>query len=110
MELHIKDRIYIPQLLPQQTKSFIDFNVKREILKKVALTKKDKEDYEIEEDVDNHKIVWNAEKDQNTPLLVEFTNDEIAMLKRSCEQLVETAYPDDFWLTVEKIYNAANKD
>ena len=36
MELFIKDRIYIPQLLPQQTKSFMDFNVKREILKKVA--------------------------------------------------------------------------
>lgn len=108
MELHIKDRIYIPQLLPQHTKSFIDFNVKREIIKKVAITEKDKEAYKIEEDVENRKITWDAEKDQNEPLVIEFTNDELAMLKRSCEQLAETAYPDDFWLTVEKIYNAAN--
>ncbi|MBO6254677.1 MAG: RNA-binding protein [Bacteroidaceae bacterium] len=108
MELYIKDRIYIPQLLPQQTKSFMDFNVKREILKKVTLTEKDKETYSIEEDVENRKITWNAEKDQQEPLVVEFTNEEVTMLKRSCEQLAETAYPDDFWLTVEKIYNAAN--
>lgn len=108
MELYIKDRIYIPLLLPRQTKSFIDFNVKREILKKVSLTEKDKEIYGIEEDTENQKITWNAEKDQQKPLVVEFTNEEVAMLKRSCEQLADTAYPDDFWLTVEKIYNAAN--
>lgn len=108
MELFIKDRIYIPQLLPQQTKSFMDFNVKREILKKVALTEQDKKDYNIEEDVENRKVTWNAEKDASTPLVVEFTKEELAMLKKSCEQLPETAYPDDFWLTVEKIYGAAN--
>ena len=77
MELFIKDRIYIPQLLPQQTKSFMDFNVKREILKKVALTEQDKKDYNIEEDVENRKVTWNAEKDASTPLVVEFTKEEL---------------------------------
>ena len=109
MELHIKDRIFIPQLLPQQTKSFMDFNVKREILKKVVLTEEDKKDYNIEEDSENRKITWDAEKDSNVPLVVEFTKDEVAMLKRSCEHLSESAYPDDFWLTVEKIYELANE-
>ena len=37
MELHIKDRIYIPQMLPQQN-NFMGFNLKREIIKKVGLT------------------------------------------------------------------------
>lgn len=42
MELHIKDRIYIPQLLPQSN-NFMGFNLKREITKKVALTAEDQE-------------------------------------------------------------------
>ena len=105
MELHIKERIYIPQLLPQQTASFIDFNTKREILKKVAINDADKEKYEIVQ----QKIVWNAQKDADEPLVVDFTDSEIALMKKACEELPATAYPDDFWLVVEKIYDAANK-
>lgn len=107
MELHIKERIYIPQMLPQQTASFIDFNTKREILKKVAITEADKEKYEITEDAKEHKITWNAQKDVDEPLVVQFTDSEIALMKKACESLPQTAYPDDFWLVVEKIYNAA---
>lgn len=109
MELHIKERIYIPQLLPQQTATFIDFNTKREILKKVTITEADKEKYEITQDEKEHKIVWNAQKDADEPLIVDFTDGEIGLLKKACEDLPATAYPDDFWLVVEKIYDAANK-
>lgn len=42
------------------------------------------------------------------PLVVEFSKQEIDYLKKSCEALAESAYPDDLWATVEKIYNAAN--
>lgn len=28
-------------------------------------------------------------------------------MKKACESLSQTAYPDDFWLVVEKIYDAA---
>lgn len=107
MELHIKERIYIPQILPQQTNSFIDFNIKREIMKKVALKESDKKEYEIEENQEEHKIIWNAQKDAEMPLVVEFTNDEIGFLKKACESLPNTAYPDDFWMVVEKIYDEA---
>lgn len=109
MELHIKERIFIPQLLPQQTASFIDFNTKREILKKVALTDADKEKYEIVQEKEEQKIVWNAQKDVDEPLVVDFTESEIALMKKACEELPATAYPDDFWLVVEKIYDAAAK-
>lgn len=54
MELHIKDRIYIPQLLPAQN-SFMEYNLKREIIKKVALTEKDKDEYVIVEDQQTSK-------------------------------------------------------
>lgn len=107
MDLHIKDRIYIPQLLPAQN-SFMEYNLKREIIKKVALTEKDKEEYSIVEDQKAGKVTWDSEKDMSTPLVVEFTQQEIDYLKKSCEALAESTYPDDLWATVEKIYDAAN--
>ena len=107
MELHIKDRIYIPQLLPAQN-SFMEYNLKREIIKKVALTEKDKEEYAIVEDAQAGKVTWDSKKDMEQPLVVDFSKQEIDYLKKSCEALAEAAYPDDLWATVEKIYNAAN--
>ena len=107
MELHIKERIYIPQLLPQQTATFIDFNTKREIIKKVAITEADKKEYEIEENKEEQKLTWNAQKDFDMPLAVDFTETEIAFLKKACESLPQGSYPDDFWMVVEKIYDAA---
>lgn len=109
MELHIKERLYIPQILPQQTTSFMDFNLKREIIKKVALTDKDRDEYNIEENQEEHKITWNAQKDVETPLMVDFSVAEIDFLKKACESLPAAAYPDDFWMVVEKIYEAASK-
>lgn len=109
MELHIKDRIYIPQLLPQSN-SFMGFNLKREITKKVALTAEDQETYKIKEEKEHNRVVWDVEKDQELPLIVDFTKDELSYLKAACEKLAEAPYPDDFWLTVEKIYNAANAE
>ena len=107
MELHIKDRIYIPQLLPAQN-SFMEYNLKREIIKKVALTDSDKTEYSIVEDANAGKITWDSNKDMEQPLVVDFSQQELDYLKKACESMVETAYPDDLWATVEKIYNAAN--
>lgn len=109
MELHIKDRIYIPQLLPQSN-NFMGFNLKREITKKVALTAEDQETYQIKEETEHNRVVWDVEKDRELPLIVDFTKDELSYLKTACEKLAEAPYPDDFWLTVEKIYNAANAE
>lgn len=106
MELHIKDRIYFPQLLPAQN-SFMEFNLKREIMKKVGLTEQDKADYNIQEDRENGRITWDVEKDLQTPMVVDFTKEELAYLKKGCESLAETQAPDDFWSVVEKIYDAA---
>ena len=94
MELHIKDRIYIPQMLPQQN-NFMGFNLKREIIKTVGLTEAVKETYNNEEDTKNSRITW------------DITKDELNYLKNACETPAEANYPDDFWMTVEKIYNEA---
>lgn len=109
MELHIKDRLYFPSILPN-CQSFLEFNLKRNILKKVAITEADKEKYEITS-VDEG-IRWNAQVDAETPLVVDFTGDELAFIKKGCEALegkTGQTYPDAFWLTVENIWNAAEK-
>ena len=76
MELHIKDRIYIPQLLPQQGK-FMEFNLKREIMKKVAITDEDRQEYNIQEDKEHNRVTWDSNKDFAQPLVVDFSNDEL---------------------------------
>ena len=96
MELHVKDRLYFPQLLPQQN-TFMEYAMKRGILKKVGLTAADQEKYEIKENEDGKGIVWNIEKDIAQPLTVEF------------EAIAEQPCSDDFWALVERIYNAIPK-
>ena len=108
MELHVKDRLYFPQLLPQQN-TFMEYAMKRGILKKVGLTAADQEKYEIKENEDGKGIVWNIEKDIAQPLTVEFTPDELAYIQKSCEAIAEHPCPDEFWGLVERIYNAIPK-
>lgn len=107
MELYIKDRIYFPQLLPQQG-NFMEFNMKREILKKIRITDEEKESFKIVEDKEHGRITWNSEKDLANPLEVNFTPQEMEYLRKGCEQYTESEAPapDDFWALVEKVYNA----
>ena len=94
-------------MLPENG-SFLEFNTKRSILKKISITEKDKQDYSISSDESENKITWNIEKDLNTPLVVDFTSDEVSYLKKSIEKLNESGaqYPDDFWAIAEKLYNS----
>lgn len=106
MELHIIDRMAIPSILPTEN-SFMDFNLKRSIIKKVGISKEDVEKYSIKEDVENKRTTWDVSADRESPLNVDFTAQELAYLKTACEKLSETPAPDYLWDTVEKIYEAA---
>ena len=105
MELNIIDRIYIPSILPAEN-TFIDFNMKRGIIKKVALTEADAEKYHIQEDAENKRTTWDPKIDRENPLVVDFSREELAYLKKACEKLADTPAPDNLWGTVEKIYAA----
>lgn len=105
MLLHIKDRIYFPNILPQ-TGTFMEFNLKKSIIGKVAITEKDKEHFNIVTDQERGAITWNSEKDLAEPLEVSFVAEELEFLKKSCENLTEKENTDDFWMVVEKIYNS----
>lgn len=108
MELHIKDRIYFPQLLPARG-SFMEFNIKRSIQKKVAISDDDRADYNIQEDKENNRLTWDSNKDFEQPLIVDFTKEELALIRKGCEQFTEkeTPAPDDFWALIEKIYDSS---
>lgn len=106
MELHIIDRIAIPSILPAEN-SFMDYNLKRSIIKKVGINRDDAEKYKIKEDAENRRTTWDINIDRENPLAVDFTAQELAYLKNACEKLSDTPAPDYLWNTVEKIYEAA---
>jgi len=83
----------------------MEFNLKKSILSKIALTEQDKEDYEIVEKKDEKRIEWNVQKDHEQPLVVDFSKDELAYMHKACEQISGQQLPDDVWGVVEHIFN-----
>ena len=75
MELNIKDRLYIPVILPKEG-TFKDFNTKKEILRKIEISAGEREAVGLHENEENGRIEWDIEKD--TPLAFDFAGDEIA--------------------------------
>lgn len=108
MELHIKERLLIPSILPEKG-NFMEFNLKKSIIQKVAITEKDKTDYEIVEKKDERRIEWNVQKDLETPLAVDFSQDELNYMRKACETISEQQLPDEVWGVVEHIYNESQK-
>lgn len=103
MELLIKDRLYIPAFLPKEG-NFKDFNTKKNILNKIEITQDERKAVGLKENEETKRIEWDVEKD--TPLVVDFSAEEMQYLKTSCEKISDQSLPDDMWQTVERIYNA----
>lgn len=106
MDLHIKDRLLIPSIFPERG-NFMDFNLKKSIARKIAISEQDRKDYEIVEKKEEKRIEWNVQKDAETPLVVEFSKEELDYMRRSCEAITEQQMPDEMWAVVERIYNEA---
>lgn len=104
MELSVKDRLYIPALLPKEG-NFQQFNLKKEIRRKVAISDREREELGLRENPDTKRIEWDVAKE--IPLHADFTQEEIDYLKSVCEKLSDEQLPDDMWSSVEAIYNAA---
>lgn len=102
MELSIKDRLYIPAFLPKEG-NFKDFNTKKDILHKIEIDASEREQIGLHENKENGRIEWETEKE--VPLAVEFSDGEMAYLRKACEKISEESLPDDMWGTVEKIYD-----
>lgn len=109
MELKIADRIYIPGILPKKN-SYMGYNLKKSIVGKVSITQEEYEKYGIEEVKEEGTIKWDAIKDTECPLVVDFTKEELQYLKNACESLSEQGHDDGVWQTVEKIYSAVGEE
>lgn len=102
MELTIKDRLYIPAILPKEG-NFQQFNIKKDILRKIEISNKEREDTCLTENSETKRIEWDTEKD--IPLSIEFSEMELEYLKSACERIADEQLPDDMWTTVVKIYD-----
>lgn len=103
MELVIKDRLYIPALLPKEG-NFRQFNIKKEILRKIEVSEDERKSIGLKENQDTKRIEWDVDKE--IPLIVELTAEEMEYLKQSFEKISDEQLPDDMWAVVEKVYNA----
>ena len=107
MELTIKDRLYIPALLPKEG-NFKQFNLKKEILRKIEISQQEREEINLHENTETKRIEWDNEKE--TPMLIDFSNDEWEYLKMVCEKISDQNLPDDMWSTVSTIYDSISGD
>lgn len=106
MELTIKDRLYLPSFLPARG-NFKEFNLKKEILRKIAISDDERQEINLRENAEDKRIEWDVEKER--PLLVEFSKEEMDYLKKACERISDEELPDDMWATVETVYNEITK-
>lgn len=104
MKLQLIDRFNISQLLPEST-NFMEYALKRSIAKKVGITAEEQEKFNIRQDEKTNTIKWDAQKDAENPLEVDFSQDELKFLQKACEATVDAPHTDQFWHTVEKIYD-----
>lgn len=101
MELTIKDRLYIPALLPKEG-NFKQFNLKKEILRKIEISETEREEISLHENTETKRIEWDNEKESS--MHIDLSKDEMEYLKMVCEKLSDETLPDDMWSTVERLY------
>ena len=106
MELTIKDRLYLPSFLPARG-NFKEFNLKKDILRKIAISDDERQEINLRENAEDKRIEWDVEKER--PLLVEFSKEEMDYLKKACERISDEELPEDMWATVETVYNEIAK-
>ncbi len=102
MELTIKDRLYLPTFLPARG-NFKEFNLKKEILRKIAISDEERKEINLRENAEDKRIEWDVEKEK--PLTVDFSKDENEYLRASCEKISDEELPDDMWDTVSRLYD-----
>ena len=57
MELSVKDRLYLPTFLPARG-NFKEFNLKKEILRKIAIGDEERKVINLRENAEDKRIEW----------------------------------------------------
>ena len=103
-KLHIKERLYLMNILPQEN-SLVNFQLKKGLMKKVELTDEDREKFEIKVYEESQNMTWNAQKDFDNPTEFEFSDMECEYVRKAIEALSDGQHPDEYWLIVTTLYD-----
>ena len=60
MELTVKDRLYIPALLPKEG-NFKQFNLKKEIIRKIEISDSERSEINLQENAETKRIEWDVD-------------------------------------------------
>lgn len=102
MKLQIKDRLFIPSILPR-TGTFAQFNLKKAIISKIRISDEEAESIGLKRFPEDDRIEWDASKE--VAIEVEFTKEEAEYIKAGCEAASGEQNTDDIWLIIERLYN-----
>lgn len=83
MNLTVKDRILLPEILPESG-NMVEMILVKSIQQKVTITAKEIDYYKIHVN-ENGNTTWNGEKDTGTD--IKFENSEIEILKSAYNKL-----------------------
>lgn len=86
MKLTILDRIIISQLYPQKS-NLIQMTLVEDITKKVKIGQEEIKEIELKVEPTTNGISYNWNKDKAKDLNVDFTKEEIELLKSQVEEL-----------------------
>lgn len=109
MELYVRDRILLPNLILSSTVkvSFDEYMLKKSFVNSIRITEDDKKKFKIESD-EKGNSKWDLDCDLKNPLHVDLSKEQATALKKVCEDLSDKEYPDEIWSVFEKLYNACN--
>lgn len=104
VKLHLKERFYLGNILPQEN-TLVNYQLKKRILEKVNVTEEDKEKLGFKVSDDGTGAEWDAKKDFENPKEIDFSDDERKYIQESIEKLSDGTHPDEYWVVVGTIYD-----
>ncbi len=104
VNLHLKERFYLLNILPQEN-ALVDFQLKKRIIDKVVVTDEDKNGVGFNVNEQTGEVTWDAKKDFENPKEVDFSEDERKYIRQSIEKLSDGVHPDEYWLIVQTLYD-----
>ncbi len=104
VSLHVKERIYLMNVMPQEN-SLVNFQLKKELMNKLEISDEEKTKLKFSVNEKENNVTWDPEIDMANPVEIEFNDQETAYMREAIEKLSDGAHPDEFWLIITTIYD-----
>lgn len=104
VKLHVKERLYLMNILPQEN-SLVNYQLKKGLIQKIEVSEKEKEELSFQVNEKTKDITWDAQKDFENPTEFDFNDQERQYVRDAIEKLSDGSHPDEFWLIVTNVYD-----